>query len=178
MRALCIGLAGLLLVVAAVGGYFYLSRSDRTPPPAPGQIYAAKILVDKSERKMELLDAGGQVQRTYQIALGENPIGHKTQEGDGKTPEGIYTISGRNSTSRYHLSLRISYPNEQDKEQAKQRNVSPGGDIMIHGLPNGMGWTPGSKLIDWTDGCIAVFNEEIEEIWNMVPDGTTIEIHP
>jgi murein L,D-transpeptidase YafK len=146
---------------------------------ADEQPKAAKIMVYKSERKMVLLDTKSKVLRAYKIALGDKPKGPKTQEGDEKTPEGIYTISGRNQASRYHLSLRISYPNARDVAQAKSRGVSPGGDIMIHGLPNGQGWIGAAHLAhDWTDGCIAVTNMEIEEIWNMVPDGTPIEIRP
>lgn len=152
--------------------------------PAFGRLFlpeepADKVLVQKAERKLYLLKKG-EVLRSYHIGLGPNPIGHKTQEGDGKTPEGKYKISGRNPKSAYHLSLRVSYPNAKDKAQAAKRGVSPGGDIMIHGLPNLLSKLRAEKLLkkDWTAGCIAVSDEEIEEIWRMVPNGTEIEIMP
>lgn len=140
---------------------------------------ADKILVQKSERKLYLLK-NGEVLRSYHIGLGPNPVGHKTQEGDGKTPEGKYKINGRNPKSAYHLSLRVSYPNAEDKANAAKRGVSPGGDIMIHGLPNALSKLRAEKLLKkgWTAGCIAVSDKEIEEIWRMVPNGTEIEITP
>ena len=134
------------------------------------------ILVDKSDRTLTLMRAG-KVLKTYRgIALGDAPVGHKRFEGDERTPEGRYTIDTRNPNSAYHLSLRISYPDAADRAYAAARGRSPGGDIFIHGQPNAlpMGRLPG----DWTDGCIAVSNEEIEELWAAVPDGTPIEISP
>ncbi len=139
---------------------------------------ADKILVEKSKRKLYLLRRDTII-ATYSISLGEHPKGHKTQEGDEKTPEGKYTIDYRNSKSSYHLSLHISYPNQVDKDQAAKRGVSPGGDIMIHGLPKK--WAKlgkGHLLHNWTDGCIAVTNEEIDEIWKAVDNGIVIEIRP
>ena len=137
---------------------------------------AESVLVDKSERKMWLL-TGGRKYREYRISLGDNPLGHKEQEGDERTPEGSYVIDYRNPESKYHLSLHISYPRQQDAEKARNRGVSPGGNIFIHGLPNGMEFMQASyRGVDWTDGCIAVGNREIEEIWELVPDGTPIEI--
>ena len=146
---------------------------------AADQPKASKIIVYKGEYRMELLDKRANVLKTYDITLGGNPQGHKIQEGDERTPEGLYKISGRNPNSNFHLSLRVSYPNEQDIAQAKKRGVSPGGDIMIHGVGDGFGWM-GSlhRVLNWTDGCIAVTNYEIEEIWNLVRDGTPIEIRP
>lgn len=148
--------------------------------PASASPTADKIVVYKTARSMELLDAQGNVLRRYKIALGGNPQGHKTQEGDEKTPEGLYAISGRNPHSTFHLSLRISYPNAQDTAQAQARGVSPGGDIMIHGMRNWLGWIGSLHLLYdiWTNGCIAVTNDEIEEIWKLVPDGTIIDIRP
>jgi murein L,D-transpeptidase YafK len=106
-------------------------------------------------------------------------VGAKERQGDHRTPEGTYTISGRNSKSKFHRSLRISYPSTADRERAKKIQADPGGDIMIHGLPNGFGWLGKSHLkVDWTDGCIAVTNDEIEEIWKLVPDGTTVVLQP
>lgn len=136
------------------------------------------VRVDKSERRMELL-AGDRVMKSYPIALGANPVGHKGQEGDERTPEGRYVLDWRNPKSSFYRSLHVSYPNKVDKEQARQRGVSPGGDIMIHGQPNGYGWWSWLlQLVDWTNGCIAVDNEAMAEVWRMVPDGTPIEIHP
>jgi tetratricopeptide (TPR) repeat protein len=139
---------------------------------------ADKILVEKKERRLTLI-AKGKVLKTYQIALGGNPIGPKERQGDSKTPEGTYVIDSRNRDSRYHLSLHISYPNEQDKKRAKQLGVSPGGDIMIHGIKNGFLWVGDLHTgVDWTKGCIAVTDEEIEEIEKLVPNGTIVEIRP
>ena len=139
---------------------------------------ADKILIEKKERRMRLM-ANGKVIRTYKIALGGNPTGPKERQGDNKTPEGIYTINARNGDSRYHLSLHISYPNEKDKKRAKRLGVSPGGDIMIHGIKNGYSWVGNSHTAyDWTNGCIAVTDEEMEEIYRLVPIGTMVEIKP
>ena len=137
-----------------------------------------KILIEKKERKL-MLFSKGEVIKTYKIALGGNPVGPKERQGDNKTPEGTYTIDARNRDSAYHLSLHISYPNENDKIRAKKLGVSPGGDIMIHGIKNGFSWVGSSHAeIDWTKGCIAVTDEEIEEIDRLVPNGTPVEIRP
>ncbi len=119
------------------------------------------------------------VLKIYRISLGKDPTGPKTRAGDGKTPEGNYTLDYRNPESRFHRSLHISYPNPQDASRAQQLGVHPGGDIMVHGLRNGLGWIGRlHRFWDWTDGCIAVTNPEIEEIWRSVRDGTAIEIQP
>jgi murein L,D-transpeptidase YafK len=136
-----------------------------------GIVRADRIIVNKSRREMLLL-RGESVLRTYRVALGPNPAGHKVQEGDGRTPEGRYTIDRRNPRSRYHLSLHISYPNEADIARARELGVPPGGDIMIHGLKDGQ-----QRETDWTQGCIAVTDTEMDEIWDLVPDGTVVEIH-
>jgi murein L,D-transpeptidase YafK len=132
----------------------------------------------KKDRTLSLL-AKSQVLRTYKVVLGGTPVGPKTRQGDHKTPEGIYLLDRRNPASQFHRALHISYPDAQDRIRAAQQGVSPGGDVFLHGLPNGFGWL--GKLHrskDWTDGCIAVTDEEIEEIWRLVPDGTPIEIRP
>jgi murein L,D-transpeptidase YafK len=137
---------------------------------------ASFILVDKSDRTLTLF-ADGAVLKTYTgFQFGDAPMGHKQFEGDERTPEGRYTIDTRNPNSAYHLSLRVSYPNAADRAFAAAQGRSPGGDIFLHGQPNGMpaGRVPG----DWTDGCIAFSNEEIEELWGAIPDGTPIEIRP
>ena len=120
-----------------------------------------------------LLLHGESILRQYSIALGPNPVGHKLQEGDGRTPEGPYTIDYRNPKSKYYLSLHISYPNSADAARAHESGVPPGRDIMIHGLKNA---TPSPG--DWTQGCIAVTNQEMDEIWSLVLDGTPILIEP
>ena len=132
------------------------------------------IVVHKAAREL-LLFSGQEVIRRYPVALGRTPVGAKRQQGDGKTPEGNYVISGRNAASKYHKSLRVSYPDAEDHARAEREGVDPGGDIMIHGWPNGKG---APLEADWTQGCIAVTDDEIDEIWQLVPDGTPIQIHP
>jgi murein L,D-transpeptidase YafK len=139
---------------------------------------ADRLVVNKSRREL-LLYRSEKVIRAYKVALGRNPVGPKLRKGDSKTPEGSYTISGRNTASAYHRSLRISYPSAADQVRARRQGIDPGGDIMIHGLPNGKGFVgTAHRLFDWTDGCIAVTDPEIEEIWRLVPDGTPIQINP
>jgi murein L,D-transpeptidase YafK len=139
---------------------------------------ADRVVVAKADRTLTLY-RGAQVLRTYKIALGRNPTGPKEEEGDGRTPEGVYVIDGRHAQSAFHRSLHISYPNAGDRRRAAGRRVRPGGAIMIHGLPNGLGALGAAhRLRDWTEGCIAVTDDEIEEIWRMVPNGTRIEIRP
>jgi tetratricopeptide (TPR) repeat protein len=137
-----------------------------------------KILIEKSARRLMLISRG-EVIKTYKIALGGDPEGPKERQGDHKTPEGTYFIDAKNRYSQYHLSLRISYPNEADRKRAMALGVSPGGDIMIHGIKNGFGWVGDAHAeIDWTKGCIAVTNEEVEEIDKIAPIGTVVEIRP
>lgn len=144
----------------------------------PTEAKADRVLVLKKDRTLTLL-AKGQVLKTYKVALGAEPVGRKTRQGDHKTPEGIYVLDRRTAASRFYRALHISYPDAQDKLQAAQQGISPGGDVFVHGLPNGFGWIGRShRLKDWTDGCIAVTDEEIDEIWRLVPDGTPIEIRP
>ena len=165
-------------LVLLIAGTAALIIQDQLPKAQREVFVANAIRVFKSERRMELL-LEGQVKARYAIALGGNPLGHKQQEGDERTPEGRYAIDWRNPNSRYFLSLHISYPDETDRNSAAERGVSPGGDIMIHGLPNNYGATTLLlQNIDWTNGCIAVTNEDMQEIWDSVPDGTPIEIMP
>lgn len=117
--------------------------------------------------------------KIYDIALGRCPRGPKIKDGDGRTPEGTYKIDYRVSDSRFHRALHISYPNSLDMKRARALGVDPGGGIMIHGIRNGFGRVGKfHRLYDWTEGCIAVTNEEIEEIWQTVPDGTVVKIMP
>jgi len=139
---------------------------------------ANSIRILKKEHLMELL-SNGKVIRTYQVALGSGGLAPKQREGDARTPEGHYVIDSRNAASAYHKALHISYPDAADRKRAVKLGVSPGGAVMIHGLPNGKGWVgPGHRLYDWTLGCIAVTDEEIDEIWRLVPVGTPVEIRP
>jgi tetratricopeptide (TPR) repeat protein len=139
---------------------------------------ADRILIEKNERRLMLISKG-EVIKTYKIALGGDPIGPKEREGDNKTPEGTYVIDSRNRNSHYHRSLHISYPNERDKKRAREQGVSPGGNIMIHGIKKGFSWVGDAHTeVDWTRGCIAVTDEEIEEIGKLAPNGTIVEIRP
>lgn len=148
------------------------------PLPLPPGAVADRIQIRKAARELTLF-FGGNVLKTYGVALGTTPDGPKTIEGDGRTPEGRYSISGRNPQSKYHLALRISYPAAADRARAAKLGKSPGGDIMIHGLPNGYSFIGAAhRLRDWTIGCIAVTDEEIEEIWRVVPDGCVVDIEP
>lgn len=143
-----------------------------------GMTKADQVIVVKSQRTLTLL-SHGKVLRSYKVALGGAPVGAKERQGDHKTPEGRYILDHRNPKSQFHKSIHVSYPNEQDKKRAARRGVSPGGDIMIHGLPNGYGWVGAThRARDWTDGCVAVTNEEMDEIWELVPNGTPIELRP
>ena len=137
------------------------------------------VVVKKSERKLYLY-RGAEILKTYRIALGKQPDGHKIREGDSRTPEGIYILDWRNPNSKFYRSIHVSYPSKMDYHDARERGDSPGGAIMIHGQPSS--WVEKTKLLfnqdDWTEGCIAVQNHEMDEIWNAVNDGTTIEIIP
>jgi murein L,D-transpeptidase YafK len=141
-----------------------------------GKQLADRIVVVKSKHTMTLL-AKGQVLRVYRVALGRGPTGPKDHQGDHKTPEGEYVIDQKNAKSRFHLALHVSYPNSADRRRASDKGVDPGGAIMVHGVEDRFAWlSPLLRHVDWTDGCIAVTNPEIEEIWRLVPVGTPIEI--
>ena len=146
-------------------------------PALPAGTKVDRLLVDKSDRVLIAFAGNREVVRYTGIRFGDAPTGHKQFEGDERTPEGRYTINGRNPASAYHLSLRISYPNAADRAYAKARGRSPGGDIFIHGQPNAL--PDGLKIKgDWTAGCIAVTNAEIREIWAVTPIGTKVEVRP
>lgn len=161
-----------------VGAIFYMSFVLTVS--ADEKLEIDNVLVEKGSRQMYLRQ-GEKVLKSYKIALGGQPEGAKEREGDQKTPEGSYYIQAHNPHSSYHLSLRISYPNTAQKELAQKMNYSTGGDIMIHGYPN---YVPDilfdfvHKNYDWTAGCIAVTDREIEEIYELVKDGTPILIRP
>jgi murein L,D-transpeptidase YafK len=139
---------------------------------------ADRVVVRKSERKL-LLMSGDSILRTYKIALGLNPVGHKERAGDFRTPEGRYQLTRRNTRSEYFLSIQVSYPSERDVQRARRNRWDPGGAIMIHGLPNQLRHAPSYyESRDWTDGCIAVSNADMLEIWLLTPENVPIEIRP
>ena len=142
------------------------------------ELPADRIVIDKSAHLMTLYRSGQQI-RAYKVSLGGEPKGPKTRQGDHRTPEGDYVIDARNEHSHYYKSLHVSYPNAADRDRARKLKANPGGDIMIHGLPNGEGYIGKAHLLhDWTDGCIAVTDEEMDEIWKLVPTGTVVQIQP
>ncbi len=139
---------------------------------------ADRIVVHKAERRLDLM-RGYSVLRSYRIALGLNPIGQKQRSGDFRTPEGRYFLSRRNARSDFFLSVQVSYPNDVDLARARHNHWDSGGSIMIHGLPNTLKHPPEYyESHDWTDGCIAVSNADMVEIWLLTPDNTPIEIRP
>lgn len=139
---------------------------------------ADEVIVEKGARKLHLL-RNGQAFRTFDIALGIAPEGHKEYEGDAKTPEGRYLLDIRNPNSDFFLSMHISYPSPEDRARARQKGLDPGGQIMIHGQPNEPTYSAAYyRSSDWTNGCIAVSNSDMIDIWLMTPDGTPIEIRP
>ena len=153
----------------------YASRSIPRESLSSQPLVADYLIVDKSERLLVVYQDGRPVRAYRGLQFGDEPEGHKRFEGDERTPEGVYLIDRRNPQSRFHLSLGISYPNRADRAFAAQYGRSAGGDIFIHGQPTGRA---GRMRGDWTDGCIALSNEEIEELWRIVPNGTPIEIRP
>ena len=145
---------------------------------AVAPLHADRVIVLKKERILRLESHGREI-KTYKVALGGDPIGPKSRQGDHKTPEGIYVLDFRNAHSKFYMAIHISYPSAHDRAAAREPGVSPGGDVFLHGLPNGYGFVGAAhRLKDWTDGCIAVTNVEIDEIWAAVADGTPIEIRP
>jgi murein L,D-transpeptidase YafK len=165
----------LVLCLAAIG---MAAAAHLNFNPLPRDATADRVLVEKSARRLTLM-RNGNAFKTYRMALGRAPIGAKEYEGDQRTPEGIYTIDFRKPDSDYHLALHISYPEPRDIDRATAQGLSAGSDIMIHGLPNGRGWIGRfHRRSDWTAGCIAVADFEIEEIYRAVPDGTLVEIRP
>ena len=158
--------------------FFTFLNSPVQAAELPSSVKVDFILVEKAERRLTLFAKDKKI-RTYKIALGRKPEGPKFEEGDQRTPEGSYIIDARNPDSKFHLSLHISYPNKIDSELAFMAGLISGGSIMIHGAGEEYEWMGKFHSVrDWTDGCIAVTNEEIEEIWNLVPIGTPIKIRP
>lgn len=173
-------LLAYLALVAVLGllaaSLFMSPERVPTPPPPPLTGQVDRIVIEKSARRMDLMQEG-RVVRTYEIALGFAPTGDKDRQGDGRTPEGEFTIDRRNDRSAFHLSLGLDYPRPEDRARAAAGGYSPGGDIFIHGQPNAL--SERFKLRgDWTAGCIAVTNAEMREIWAVTPIGTKVEIRP
>jgi murein L,D-transpeptidase YafK len=165
----------VLILITALAIYLYAHHNWN---PLPAGTTVDRIVVEKSARRFSIFRDGNQI-KSYRIALGRNPVGAKQEEGDMKTPEGIYKIDSRNPQSSFHLALHISYPSGEDDRRASARGVSAGSDIMIHGIRNGRGWIGAfHRWSNWTAGCIALTDEEIEELWRVTPDATTIEIRP
>jgi murein L,D-transpeptidase YafK len=136
------------------------------------------VIVVKSEKRLYLMKEDD-ILTSFPVTFGGEPRGHKREQGDQKTPEGRYTLDYKNSNSSYYKSIHISYPDAQDREDARKRGVNPGGDIMIHGQPNEWGWAaPILQLFSWTDGCIALSNKNMDKVWEAVDPGTPIEIRP
>lgn len=174
-------LARLFLYLCLLVGFGFMAASLYSPmrplpPPPPLTGAVERIVIDKSDRRMELIQDGKPV-RSYRIALGFAPDGDKERQGDGKTPEGEFTIDRRNDESAFHLSIGLDYPQRDDLIRAKAGGYSPGGDIFIHGQPNAL--PDGLKIKgDWTAGCIALTNAEMQEVWAVTPIGTKVEIRP
>jgi murein L,D-transpeptidase YafK len=166
------GLFALIVLVSLMAGSLVRAQSPETNAKVDS------ILILKREHLLELR-SGGAVVRTYHVALGRGGLAPKQQEGDARTPEGRYVIDLRNSNSSFYRALHISYPNAEDRKRANLLGVSPGGAIMIHGLPNGIGFLGSAqRLFDWTQGCVAVTDKEMDEIWGLVAVGTPVEIQP
>ncbi|MDO5622143.1 MAG: L,D-transpeptidase family protein [Paracoccus sp. (in: a-proteobacteria)] len=185
------------LILLVMAGLWWIGQqtpqaprpSDRSevparPAPRPEPIGRAltgpvdRILIEKSARRMSVF-RDGQRLKSYNVALGFAPQGHKQQQGDGRTPEGFYRIDRKNDRSAFHLSLGIDYPRRADRQAAAALGVSPGGDIMIHGQPNQLDIADNMRINgDWTAGCIAVSNGEMQELFRAIPIGTEVEIRP
>jgi murein L,D-transpeptidase YafK len=171
-RAIVLLVCAIVLIVSV---YIY---AHHVWNPLPVGTVVDRILVEKSARRLSIFRDGRRL-KSYRVALGRNPVGAKQEEGDTKTPEGVYKIDSRNPQSDYHLALHVSYPSDEDKMRAAERGVNAGFDIMIHGIQNGAGWIGAfHRWRDWTAGCIALTDEEIEELWRVVPDQTPVEIRP
>ena len=176
-------LSCLLLVTACVSTPRQQQSTQTYNPPirysyTPQLGKADMVLVKKSESKMYLMKRGKPL-KSYNVAFGSNPIGHKKQEGDQRTPEGRYLLDYKNQRSKFYKSINISYPNEKDIANARARGVDPGDDIVIHGYPNELyGYSGPVYPKNWTQGCIGVKNHEMDEIWALVEVDTPIEIHP
>lgn len=176
-------LAFFCLVVASVSQAAYTETIIRKPvdelPPATTRMSSIdKVLVIKSERRLQLISRGEPL-KTYRISLGKQPLGAKAREGDKRTPEGFYWLDWRKVSTRYNLAMHVSYPNISDSAKARREGAEPGGMIMIHGTPLDEEYPEWYfHTLDWTEGCIAMRNDDMREVWSLVKDGTMIEIRP
>ncbi len=184
LAALCLSFAVTCqaAVVMTINGKPVDKEQVLKPPQASQRASASKsvdkILVIKSARRLELI-SDGKVIRSYRISLGKQPKGPKLQEGDKRTPEGLYWVDWRKRSDKFNLAMHINYPNVSDAAKARREGVNPGSMIMIHGTPDSEE-NPEELFhtLDWTDGCIAMKNYEMREVWSMVKDGTMVEIRP
>jgi murein L,D-transpeptidase YafK len=168
-------LAGLALLA---GAHAALASQRTVQQAEPAARQADRVVIEKSRRTLTLY-AGDRRLARFRVALGKAPVGRKLCRGDNRTPEGRYHVAGRKENSDFHRALRISYPSPDDQDRAREAGCQPGGDIMIHGLKEDWGRDSRfHRLRDWTQGCVAVTNDEIEQIWAMVPDGIEVEIKP
>ena len=176
-HALLVSVLSATILATAPSPAHAVVAFELTPPPPPLALVDS-IVVEKKARKLTLY-RDGKPARTYLVALGGSPLGDKLRAGDRKTPEGLFYIDARQPNSKYHLALHISYPDAAHRARSQAIGAEPGGDIMIHGLPNGMGNAGAShRQDDWTNGCVALTDQEIEQIWSVVPIGTPVEIKP
>jgi murein L,D-transpeptidase YafK len=163
--------AGILLVT-------WMSIGVASQLAAQATARVDRIVIEKKKRTLTLMD-GARILKTYKVALGGQPVGAKDRLGDHKTPEGIYSVDAKNPNSQFYKALHISYPNQADRVNARKLGVNPGGDVEIHGLGAKWGWIGAKhRLTDWTDGCIALTNEEIDEIYPLIKVGAPVEIRP
>ena len=168
---LLVAALGIVAAVLTTTGVF-----SKSPKPLAAEARADLVVVEKTAHRMTLY-AHSHVLRSYTISLGSGGLDPKAKQGDGLTPEGHYEIDRHNAHSSFYRALHINYPSAMDTKVAKARGAAPGGDIMIHGLRNYTGWLGGwHRAIDWTDGCVAVTDDEMDEIWRAVPNGTPVEI--
>ncbi len=168
----------LFLLALVAGLAATLVVANRHAPPLPDGACADRVLLEKSQRRLTLFDHGAAL-KSYRVALGRRPVGAKEREGDRRTPEGRYVVTVRHERTAFHRALRVSYPNDADRARAVAGGWSPGGDIEIHGMRPLFGWVGRlHQFVDWTTGCIALTNSEMDELVRAVPDGTPLEIVP
>ena len=169
---------GKMLCLSSILAVAWMSVGVASNLGAQSATKVDRIVVEKSKRTLTLMDRRKAV-KTYKVALGGQPVGAKDRQGDHKTPEGIYSVDAKNPNSQFYKALHISYPNQADRANARKLGVSPGGDVEIHGLGSKWGWLGAKhRLTDWTDGCVALTNEEIDEIYPLIKVGTPVEIRP
>jgi murein L,D-transpeptidase YafK len=169
--AIGLGLVGVLIAAVAIW-------ANSPAAPLPDDAKVDFLVVEKGQRRLLVYWHGGLLS-TYSVSLGRDPVGPKMRQGDRRTPEGSYVIDRHNPASAFHRALHVSYPSAADAAKARAGGYDPGGDIMVHGIHNGWGWIGRAhRFVDWTVGCIALTDPEIEELYRIVPDGSPIEIRP